>query len=178
MMLSALKLCNFSIKAGDFFKFSNAAWFWSSDIPLSVIKVCSTTSCIALKSLWSDCSSRHNFGMMVSTSSNNDSFNTVLLGFKRSDRYLLLSWLGLATSIWSGASKIFSYLLKHLLIPSSNLSSFASQENCSVRGVWNKEPIRGTCNWDACYEEKCGKFFFEDQIFLPTLNLSHLSNKI
>ena len=30
----------------------------------------------------------------------------------------------------------------------------------------------------AIYEEICDKFFFEDLIFLPTLNLSHLSNKI
>ena len=113
MILAALKLHNFSIKAGDFFKLSNPAWFWSSDISFSVIKVCSTTSCIALKSLWFDGSSRHNFYMIVSISSNNDSSSTVF-GSKRSDWYPLISGLGLATSTWSRACKIL-YLSKHLL---------------------------------------------------------------
>ena len=114
MILAALKLHNFSIKAGDFFKLLNPAWCWSSDISFSVIKVCSTMSCIALKSLRSDCSSRHNFYMIVSISSNNDSSSTVF-GSKRSDWYPLISGLGLATSTWSRAAKISSYLSKHLL---------------------------------------------------------------
>ena len=54
-------------------------------------------SCIALKSFQSDCSSRHNFDMIVSISSNNDSSGTVL-GSKRSDLYPLISGLVLATS--------------------------------------------------------------------------------
>ena len=89
------------------------AWFWSSDISFSVIKVCSTTSSIELKYFRSDCTSRHDFDMMVSMSSNNDSSSTVL-GSKRSDWYPQISGLGLATSTWPRASKI-SYRSKHLL---------------------------------------------------------------
>ena len=113
-MLFALKLHNFSIKAGDFFKLSNPTWFWSSYISFSVIKVCSTMSCVALKFLQSNCSSRHNFDMIVSISSNNDSSSNAL-GSKRSGQYPLISGLGLATSTWCKASKISSCLSKHLL---------------------------------------------------------------
>ena len=218
-MFSALKLHNFSIKAGDFFQLSTPAWFWSSGISFSVIKVCYRTSCISLKFLRSDCSSRHNFDMIVSISSNNNSSNT-MLGSERSDRYLLISGLGLATSAWSRTSKISLYFSKHLLHaePSDShlvttaltkwvlayhvLSEFQSGSSdlkhynetistvlvatCQVLpaketdqwDVWNKETICGTCNWHTCYEEICDEFFFEGFKFLPTLNLSNLSNKI
>ena len=113
-MLSLLKLFNFSINTGEFFKLSNPAWFWSSEILFSVIKVCYTMSCISLKSLWSGCSNRHNFDMIVIISSKNDS-SIIVLGSKRPDWCPLISGLGLATSTWFRASKIILYLSKHLL---------------------------------------------------------------
>ena len=168
-------------------------------------------SCVALKFLPLDCSSRHNLDMIVSISSNNIRSST-LLGSKRSDWYLLISGLGLATSTCLGLLKSprtflnISCMLHHVIASlwqqpynqmkcfQLGLSNFKHYNEmisrvlvaiCQVLwakktdqwGVWNKEPICATCNWHTCCEKICEKFFFGDLMFLPTLNLSNLSNK-